>query len=123
MSIIGNLLWIILGGGILIFFEYLIGGLLLCCTIIGIPFGWQCIKLSILGLVPFGTKIINKRKEPGVLAIVMNILWFFIGGIWIALTHIILSVLLAITIIGIPFAKQHLKLASLAIAPFGKELA
>ncbi len=122
MSFLGNVLWIIFGGGLLIFIEYFFGGIVLCLTIVGIPFGIQCIKLSILGLAPFGVRVINKRNEPGVLGVIMNIIWIFVAGFWIALTHLVLAFVLAITIIGIPFAKQHLKFASLALTPFGKEL-
>jgi len=122
MSFLGNLLWIFLGGGIFIFLEYFIGGLLLCLTIVGIPFGVQCIKLSILGFAPFGVKIVDYGRGSGLLALVMNIIWLFVGGFWIALTHLVLAFVLAITIIGLPFAKQHLKFASLALTPFGKEL-
>lgn len=120
MSILGNILWIILGGGILICLEYLISGLLLCLTIIGIPFGVQCFKLAFLGLVPFGKDVVDRESYTGCLAIGMNILWILLGGIWIALTHVVFAVLCAITIIGLPFAKQHIKLASLAITPFGR---
>ena len=120
MSLLGNILWIVLGGGIFIFFEYLIGGLLLCATIIGIPFGVQCLKLSILGLLPFGKQIAEKDSFSGCLSTGMNILWILLGGVWIALTHIAFAFLCAITIIGIPFAKQHMRLASLALLPFGR---
>ncbi|HMA62536.1 MAG TPA: YccF domain-containing protein [bacterium] len=118
MSLLGNLLWIVLGGGILIFLEYLIGGLILCLTIVGIPFGWQCIKLSVLGLFPFGKKVERTRRSSGFIAILMNILWILFGGIWVAITHLIFAVLTGITIVGLPFAKQHIKLASMALAPF-----
>ncbi|MFB0566802.1 MAG: YccF domain-containing protein [Candidatus Aminicenantaceae bacterium] len=121
MSILGNILWIILGGFI-IFIEYLISGVIMCLTIIGIPFGFQCFKLSILALVPFGKKVVAKESYTGCLNIILNIFWILIGGIWIALTHIAFAFLCAITIIGIPFAKQHIKLASLALTPFGKEI-
>lgn len=120
MSLLGNILWIVLGGGIILFLEYLIAGLLLCATIIGIPFGFQCIKISLLALIPFGRKIVEDEKGTGCLSTVMNVIWILIGGIWIALTHLIFAVLCAITIIGLPFAKQHLKLAGLALMPFGK---
>ena len=119
---LGNILWIILGGGILICLEYLISGLLLCLTIIGIPFGVQCLKLAFLGLVPFGKEIVDKESYTGCLAIFMNVLWILIGGIWIALTHVIFAILCAITIIGLPFAKQHIKLASLSLTPFGRTI-
>ena len=122
MSTLGNMLWIFIGGGLIIFFEYLISGLLLCVTLIGIPFGVQCMKLSLLGLVPFGREITQKESASGCLTTIMNVIWILIGGIWISLTHVIFAFLCAITIIGIPFAKQHLKLASLALTPFGHEI-
>ncbi|MBD3183041.1 YccF domain-containing protein [Candidatus Poribacteria bacterium] len=122
MSLLGNILWILIGGGVFIFLEYIISGFLLCCTIIGIPFGIQCIKLSVLGLIPFGKKVVNTESSTSCLAVIMNILWILLGGIWIGITHLIFAILCAITIIGIPFAKQHFKLASLAFTPFGKEI-
>jgi len=122
MSLLGNLLWIFLGGGIILFLEYLLAGLALCITIIGIPFGIQCMKLAFLALLPFGKEVRHSEKATGFLATVMNLIWILIGGIWIALTHLVFAVLCAITIIGIPFAKQHIKLASLALMPFGKEI-
>jgi len=122
MSLLGNILWIILGGGILLFVEYLLSGLVLCITIIGIPFGIQCIKLSFLALVPFGKEIRTVERGSGCLSTIMNLIWILIGGIWIALTHVIFAILCAVTIIGIPFAKQHMKLASLSLMPFGREV-
>jgi len=122
MSLLGNIIWIILGGGIVIFLEYLLGGLALCVTIVGIPFGFQCFKLALLGLVPFGKRIEDSESSGGVLALIMNVIWIIIGGIWISLTHLVFAVILAITIIGIPFAKQHLKLASVSLVPFGKRI-
>jgi len=120
MSLLGNLLWIIFGGGIFLFFEYLIGGVLMCLTIIGIPFGMQLIKLSFLGLFPFGKEIRTVRSSTGCLMTLFNILWIVTGGIVISLTHLFFALLCAVTIIGIPFAMQHMKLASVAIAPFGR---
>ncbi|RMF69384.1 MAG: YccF domain-containing protein [Calditrichaeota bacterium] len=122
MSVFGNILWIVLGGGLFIFFEYLLGGVFLCLTVIGIPFGLQCMKLSMLGLVPFGKEIVHKDSATGCLATFMNVLWILVGGIWISLSHLIFAVILALTIIGIPFAKQHIKLAALALTPFGREV-
>ena len=119
MSAVGNILWILLGGGIFLFLEYLLAGLILCITIIGIPFGVQCIKLSMLALVPFGKEVTQTKTGAGFLSILMNVLWILIGGIPIALTHVVFGVLCAITIIGIPFAKQHMKLAALSLTPFG----
>ena len=119
MRLLLNILWIVLGGGFIIWLEYLIGGLLLCLTIIGIPFGVQCFKIAGVGLLPFGKDI---QDAPGASAIgcVLNVLWILVAGIWIFLSHIALAVATGVTIIGIPFAIQHVKLAMLALAPFGK---
>ncbi len=120
MSFIGNLLWIIFGG-IFIFIEYVIASLGLMITIIGIPFGIQTLKIAWLSLAPFGKDTI-KNPGSGAVSLLMNIIWILIGGIWIAATHIALALLLAITIIGWPFAKQHFKLAALSLAPFGHQI-
>jgi uncharacterized membrane protein YccF (DUF307 family) len=119
MSAVGNILWIVLGGGIFLFFEYLLGGLILCLTIIGIPFGVQCMKLSLLALVPFGKEVTQTKTGSGCLSVFMNVLWIIFGGIPLALTHVVFGILCAITIIGVPFAKQHMKLAALSLTPFG----
>lgn len=121
MRFLGNIIWLVFGG-ILICVEYLISSLLLMATIIGIPFGIQTLKLAIVALWPFGTEIRLKPGNPGCLSTLMNLIWILIGGIWIALTHLVFGVLFAITIIGIPFAMQHFKLAGLALTPFGKEI-
>lgn len=122
MNTLGNILWIILGGGIFIFLEYLIGGLLLCLTIIGIPFGIQAFRLAFLSLTPFGQTVTSSSNSEGCLSTLMNIIWILVGGIWVALTHILFAVIMAITIIGIPFAKQHMKLASFSFTPFGRDI-
>ena len=121
MNILGNIIWIVFGG-LIIFIMYVISSVLLCITIIGIPFGIQTLKLSMLALVPFGKDVVNKPNEPGCLSTIMNIIWILIGGIWISLTHFVFGLLLAVTIIGIPFALQHFKLGILALTPFGKEI-
>ena len=121
MSLIGNILWIILGGGIVLAIEYLIAGLILVVTVIGIPFGLQSFKLAGLALLPFGKRIEPGEKANGAIATIMNILWL-LAGIPIALTHLFFAIITAVTIIGIPFAKQHLKLAAIALSPFGKRV-
>ena len=121
MKILGNIIWLIFGG-FAIFLEYILAGLALCVTIIGIPFGIQAFKLGVLALWPFGQKIEYMDYAPGCLSTIMNILWLIIGGIWIALTHLLFGILLFITIIGIPWGKQHFKMVSLAITPFGRRL-
>ena len=121
MSFLGNLIWLIFGG-FLVFIEYMVAGFLLCLTIIGIPFGIQVFKLAILALWPFDKTIAYKPSAPGCLSTIMNLIWILIGGIWITLTHLVFGILLGITIIGIPWALQHFKLASLALTPFGREI-
>jgi uncharacterized membrane protein YccF (DUF307 family) len=122
MTLLLNILWIFLGGGIILFFEYVISGFLLCITIIGIPFGLQCFKLAIFVLAPFGSKAVDTTGADGCIAVVFNVLWILLGGLWIALTHVLLALIFAITIIGIPFAAQHMKLAGFALTPFGKQV-
>ncbi|MDZ7339552.1 MAG: YccF domain-containing protein [candidate division KSB1 bacterium] len=121
MSVLGNVLWVLLGG-FLIFLLYLFGGLILCLTVIGIPFGVQCFKLSVLALVPFGRRVVSTERLTGCLATFMNVLWLLVAGLEIAVLHLVLAALLALTIIGLPFAKQHLKLANLALVPFGRRI-
>ena len=121
MKTLGNLLWLIFGG-ILVAVEYIIAGLLLCITIIGIPFGLQAFKMASLALWPFGHDTVVNAKNDGCLSAFMNILWFFIGGVWIALSHLVLGLLLCITIIGIPFGQQHFKLMKVALTPFGRTI-
>ncbi len=121
MKFLANIVWLVFGG-IIISVEYLVFSTLLIVTIIGIPFGLQTLKLAVLALWPFGSEIREIKDNSGCLSMFMNIIWVFIGGIWIALTHLVFGVLFAITIIGIPFGMQHFKLAGLALMPFGKEI-
>ena len=124
MRLLLNILWIIFGGGFVICLQYLLGGLVLCLTVVGIPFGVQCFKIAEMGLLPFGKRIEADPKAAGAgcLGLAMNILWFLVAGVWIFLSHIALGIAAAVTIIGIPFALQHLKLAVLALMPFGKRV-
>lgn len=121
MKLLGNIIWVLFGG-LLIALEYFTASLVLIITIIGIPFGIQTFKLGILALWPFGSEIREKPQASGCLSTLMNIIWILCGGIWIALSHFLLGILFFITIIGIPFGRQHFKLAGLALTPFGKEI-
>jgi uncharacterized membrane protein YccF (DUF307 family) len=121
MSFIGNIIWIVFGG-IFIFFQYIFGGIVLCLTIVGIPFGIQCFKFAIVGLAPFGVKITDTSSNIGCLSTIMNIIWLIFGGFWIVLTHLLFGLLFCITIVGIPFGLQHFKLMNLAFSPFGKSI-
>jgi uncharacterized membrane protein YccF (DUF307 family) len=121
MSLLGNIIWLIFGG-LITAIEYLLSSVLLCITIIGIPFGLQTLKLAQIALWPFGRSIQIRKGNPGCLSTFMNLFWLIFGGIWISLTHLVFGILLCITIIGIPFGIQHFKLASLALTPFGREV-
>ena len=121
MSLLMNILWILMGG-ICIAVEYIVASIGMMVTIIGIPFGIQTLKLSLLALCPFGKEIQSTPQAGGCLSIIMNILLILMGGIWISLSHLAFGIVLCITIIGIPFGKQHFKLAGLALNPFGKEI-
>ena len=121
MNLIGNIIWLVFGG-IFIAVEYVIASLLLMITIVGIPFGIQTLKLAGLALSPFGKGTREIPNSGGCLSTLMNVIWILVGGLWISFSHIGFGIILAITIIGIPFARQHFKLAALALTPFGKEM-
>lgn len=117
MNTFGNILWLVLGG-LLVSLMYFLSGLLMCVTIIGIPFGVQLWKLGTLALFPFG-KDVSFSSDPGCLTIVFNIIWVVCNWWEIALVHLVFGLLCGITIIGIPFAKQHFKLMKMSFLPFG----
>jgi uncharacterized membrane protein YccF (DUF307 family) len=121
MNLLLNIIWLILGGFIVVI-AYLLGGILLCITIIGIPFGIQCFKLTGLALAPFGREIREKEPPSGALAVIMNVIWIILPGLELAIFHLFMALLLALTIIGLPLAAQHLKMTRLALIPFGFEV-
>ena len=119
MKTIGNILWFVLAG-IWLAIGYTVAGLLMCITIIGIPFGIQAFKLAGFVWWPFGRTVVAKPEALGVLDIVFNLLWLFIVGWELFLLSIATGILLCITIIGIPFGVQAFKLSVLALWPFGR---
>lgn len=121
MRIIGNLLWWIFGG-LEAAIGYFTGSLALAITIIGLPFALQTFKIGILCLWPFGAEITETDSPSGCLSLFLNIIWIIFGGLWACIMHVLFGILLGITIIGIPFAKQHFKMAALSLAPFGKDI-
>ncbi len=121
MKFLGNVLWLVLGGFIVSLYYFIVG-LLFCITIIGIPFGAQLIKMAGFALWPFGRNVMPDTNDGGCLAIVMNVIWILVGGIEIAMLHLLFGVGLCITVIGIPFGLQHFKMALLALMPFGKKI-
>jgi uncharacterized membrane protein YccF (DUF307 family) len=120
MSVLGNLIWLIFGG-FLAGMGYILGGLLLCLTIVGIPFGLQTIKIGMATFTPFRKEVRELENANSAGRVIFNMIWIVLFGWEIALTHLIHGIILAITIIGLPFAKQHFKLIPLALLPFGRE--
>ncbi|MCH5319205.1 MAG: YccF domain-containing protein [Paramuribaculum sp.] len=121
MKIFLNIIWVLFGG-FMIALEYLISSLLMMITIIGIPFGLQTFKLAALALWPFGSQIVDNGWPSGCLAGIMNVIWWFLGGFAIALSHLAWGIFFSITIIGLPFGMQHFKLMRLALFPFGNKV-
>ena len=121
MNLLGNLIWLLFGG-LLAALGYVIGGFVLCLTIIGIPWGLQCFKIAAVVLWPFGKQIVPRQGGDGCLSLFCNIIWLISGGWYTALIHLIFAAVLAITIIGIPFARQHLKLMELSLMPFSRDI-
>lgn len=121
MNLLGNIIWLIFGG----FFAamgYLIGGIALCITIIGIPWGLQCFKLAALVLLPFGRRVTSDSQNTGCLSTFCNLIWIVCGGWYTALIHIVMGILLSITIVGLPWGRQHFKLIEISLMPFGKRV-
>jgi len=119
MNFIGNIIWLLFGG-IIAAFLWALAGLVLCITIIGIPFGVQCFKIAGFVLWPFGQTI--ELGGFGVGGLLFNIIWLILFGWEFALLHIIIGAIFCLTIIGIPFGIQHFKLAQLGLIPFGAQI-
>lgn len=120
MKFLLNLIWVVFGG-LMIALEYVIAGIGMIITIVGIPFGLQAFKLAIVALWPFGAEV-RPSVPPlnGCLSVIMNVIWWFVGGFAIALTHLGWGLLFCITVVGIPWGMEHFKLARLALWPFGR---
>jgi uncharacterized membrane protein YccF (DUF307 family) len=119
LRLIGNIVWLILGG-LPLAIVWLLAGVLWGITIVGIPIARQCLKFAGLQLAPFGKEVVEADSTG--LGLLANIVWLLLGGLELALLNLIEAVVLGITIIGIPLAKQNIKLAKLALAPFGKRI-
>lgn len=119
MRILLNILWIILGG-LLSALGWILAGCLWCITVVGIPIGVQCFKLSSISFNPFGKEV--EYEDAGAVSFLLNVLWFLCSGMELALANFVLGCLLCVTIIGIPFGKQFFKIAKLALAPFGAKV-
>jgi uncharacterized membrane protein YccF (DUF307 family) len=121
MSLVGNILWFLFGGFVA-FVGYVLAGFLLCLTVVGIPFGLMAIRLGVAMLAPFGKQVVERRDANSPLRLLFNVVWLLLFGWPIALAHVTSAVALALTLIGIPFAIQHLKMIPLALLPFGRDL-
>ena len=119
MSLIGNFFWLIFGG-LLAGLGYIIGGIVLCATIVGIPFGVQAIKIGVATFAPFGREVQDYENANSTGNVIFNMIWIILFGWEIAISHLVHGIILAITIVGLPFAKQHFKLIPLALLPFGR---
>ncbi|HMR96551.1 MAG TPA: YccF domain-containing protein [Microthrixaceae bacterium] len=116
MKTIGNIIWFVLSG-LWLGISYLLAGLIACVTIIGIPFGIQAFKMAGYVMWPFGRTL---HESPGhrFSKGVMNVIWIVVGGLWLAIEHVLLGAILCVTIIGIPFGIKNFSMAKLALFPF-----
>ncbi len=119
-SVVLNLLWV--PAGFCLFLAYVVAGLSQCLTIIGIPFGIQSFKLAGFALWPFGRSVVARPGSSQSLSLVGNVLWFVLAGVWLALAHAIVGILLCLTVIGIPLGLANFKLIPLALFPFGNDI-
>lgn len=126
MRLLGNVIWFVFGG-ILMGLAWWFFGIVAYLTVVGIPWGKSCLVMGNFSFVPFGKEAISRdeltgREDMGTgsFGFIGNVLWFVLAGIWLAIGHVIAAIASGITIIGIPFAIQHLKLAGISLAPVGK---
>jgi len=128
MRSILNFLWFVLGG-VLMGLAWWLAGIVAFVTIVGIPWGRACFVIGNFSFFPFGKEAISRRElnqaddiGTGLLGTIGNVIWFVFAGIWLALGHVACAIANFVTIIGIPFGVQHLKLAGIALAPIGKTI-
>ena len=119
MKVAFNILWVVIAGAWLAI-AYVIAGVVMCFSVIGIPFGIQSFKLAGYALWPFGRVVIRRPHQDVALSLLGNVIWFVFAGIWLVLLHLVTGVFLMFTIIGIPLGVANIKMASLALSPFGK---
>ena len=128
VSILLNILWILLGGAEMAF-GWLVAAIIMAITIIGLPWARAAFNIAVYTLLPFGSRAVRRDELTGIgdtgtgpLGFLGNLIWLILAGWWLALGHLVMAVLFAITIIGIPFAWAHLKLAGIALWPIGKTI-
>jgi uncharacterized membrane protein YccF (DUF307 family) len=128
VSILLNILWIIFGGAEMAF-GWLVAAIVMAITIVGLPWARAAFNIAVYTLLPFGSRAVRRDELTGIgdtgtgpLGLLGNLIWLVLAGWWLALGHLVMAVLFAITIIGIPFAWAHLKLAGIALWPIGKTI-
>jgi uncharacterized membrane protein YccF (DUF307 family) len=128
MSAIGNFLWFVLGGFVM-GLAWWLAGLLAFVTIVGIPWGRACFVIGTFAFFPFGKEAVSRKSltrrddvGTGGLGVIGNVIWFVFAGVWLAIGHVLSAISCFVTIIGIPFGVQHLKLAGIALAPIGQTI-
>ena len=128
VSFLLNLLWIVFGG-LWMALAWVIAAVIMAITIIGLPWARAAFNIAVYTFLPFGQKAVSRAEHfgredigTGPLGVIGNVVWLLLAGWWLALGHVIIAILLAVTIIGIPFAWAHLKLAGLALWPIGKAI-
>jgi uncharacterized membrane protein YccF (DUF307 family) len=126
LSLLLNIAWIVCGG-LWMALGWIVAAVIMVVTIVGIPWAKAALNIAVYTLLPFGQKAVSRADYSGQedigtgpLGVLGNIIWLVLAGWWLALGHVIVAVLLAVTIIGIPFAWAHLKLAGIALWPIGK---
>ena len=125
MALLGNILWFVFGGGIVAALSWLLTGLVLAVTVVGIPFAVAAFRIAGFAAFPFGRELVDARAvgEERILGTgLSNLLWIVLAGIWLTIGHVFLGVGYCLTIIGIPFGLAHFKLASVSFAPLGKRV-
>lgn len=116
MNLILNIIWLICGG-LVTAAGWVVAGLLMAITIVGLPWTPAAFRIALYTLLPFGQQVIERPTGP--VSFIGNVIWFILAGWWLALLHLIAALFLAVTIIGLPFAWAHVKLARLSLAPVG----
>jgi len=128
MTLVLNILWFIFGGFIS-GLAWLLAALILAITIIGLPWSAAAFRIALFSFAPFGRHVVPRQAAngrgdlgTGPLGFLLNVIWVLLAGWWLALHHLVIAIAQMITIIGIPFGLQHLKLALISFAPVGQEV-
>jgi uncharacterized membrane protein YccF (DUF307 family) len=128
VSLLLNILWIVFGGAWMAL-GWMVAAIIMAITIIGLPWSRAAFNIAVYTLFPFGQKAVSRELHTGqsdigtgLLGVIGNIIWFILAGWWLALGHVLTALVLAVTIVGIPFAWAHLKLAGIALWPIGKTI-